>query len=316
MLRYIGNRTLALIPVLLGVSVVIFALLNIIPGDPATTMLGAFASDQAREQLRQSLGLDKPIPLQYLFWLWRAMHLDFGVSYVRSQPVFPLTMSAFGNTLVLIPVSFSMFMLIGLVGGALSATHRGSAIDRFAMIGALVGTSMPVYWIGLMLIMIFALRLGWFPAGGMVNFFGNSGWGDILHHALLPGIVAAAVPGGTLARVVRSALLETMNQDFVWVLRAKGVPEQVILAKHIFKNAFPTILSMIGLQIGYLLGGQVFAEVVFSWPGIGQLIFDGILKRDIPLIQASVLVVSFSFVVINAIVDFLYGVVDPRISHA
>jgi peptide/nickel transport system permease protein len=316
MARYLINRTLALVPVLLGVSIITFALLNIIPGDPTTTMLGAFASEHAREDLRQSLGLDKPLPVQYLFWLWKMLHFDFGVSYVRSQPVFPLAMSAFENTLVLFPVTVLVFLFIGLVVGAISASYRGTSVDRMAMLAALVGTSMPVYWLGLMFILIFSLKLGWFPSGGMRGFFGNSGWVDVLQHAVLPAIVAAAVPGGTLARVVATALLETMKQDFVWVLRAAGIPERTILAKHVFRNALPTILSMIGLQIGYLLGGQVFAEVVFNWPGIGQLIFDAILKRDLPLIQASVLIVSFCFVATNAIVDVLYGAADPRISRA
>lgn len=301
---------------LLGVSVVTFALLNVIPGDPASTMLGAFATDEARATLRKALGLDKPVPLQYLIWLWNVLHLNFGRSFVQDQPVFPIAMGAFINTLVLFPISFAVFVISGLVGGILSAVHRGSWLDRLPMAVALVGTSMPVFWLGLLLIIVFSLKLHLLPAGGMSDLFGTSGPLDVLKHAVLPALVAAAIPAGTLARIVRSSVLETLNADFVHVLRAYGTPWSVILGRHVLRNAFPAILSMIGLQTGYLLGGQVFAEVVFAWPGIGYLLYQAILQRDLPVIQASVLLVTFAFVLVTLAVDLLYPVFDPRIRYA
>ena len=313
---YVARRIIAAFFVLVGVSIVTFTLINVIPGDPATTMLGGFATEQARETLRHALGLDRPLPVQYWYWVSRVIHLDFGLSYVRGVPVFPLVTQALVNTLILMPISFMVFVGGGVLGGTLAASRRGSWRDHLTTLAALIGTSMPVYWLGLVFIMVFALKLGWFPAGGMQDFFASSGWVDVLHHAVLPAVVAAAIPAGTLARTARASILETINADFVWMLRAKGVPERTIMGKHVLRNAFPPILSMIGLQTGYLLGGQVFAEAVFAWPGVGWLILQSILQRDLLVIQASVLVSACAFIVINLIVDLLYAAVDPRIGHA
>jgi ABC-type dipeptide/oligopeptide/nickel transport system permease component len=286
---------------------------NVIPGDPATTLLGAFATDDSRRALEQALGLNQPLPVQYGKWLWRVVHLNFGVSYVRNVPVWPITMEAFKNTLILFPISFTLFVTFGLAAGIGSATRRGGFRDKALMTAALIGTSMPVFWLGLMLILVFAIELQWFPAGGMTTLGQETTFFGTLWHALLPATVAAAIPAGTFARVVRSAVAEMLESDFVLSLRARGLSDRVVL-RHVLRNALPPIVAILGLQIGYLLGGQVFAEVVFNWPGIGYLLYNAILERDLPVIQAATLVVSVAFVVVNLIADIIYGIVNPRLT--
>jgi peptide/nickel transport system permease protein len=312
---FILRRVLLVIPILIGVSLVIFITLKLVPGDPVTVMLGTFASEEARTELRARLGLDRPIYVQYFVWFSNVLRGDFGRSIFKSQPVFPLVVNAFLNTAIVASMSFVLFVVAGLAAGILAATSRFSYLDRIITTVALFGTSMPAFWLGLVMIMIFALYLNIFPAGGMRNLFVDNGTLDVLHHAILPAVVAAAVPSGILARMVRSSMLEILGQDFVRTLRAKGVPDRDIVRRHVLRNALPPILSIIGLQTGYLLGGELFSEVVFAWPGIGLFIYDSILKRDIPVIQGAVLVVSFFFVMINLLVDILYGFADPRISR-
>lgn len=312
MFGYIGRRLLLAVPILLGVSLVIFATIKIIPGDPVASLLGPTGSPEARAALVERLGLDDPLPVQYLSWLASTLTGDFGTSIARRSDVAPMVFDALGNTLILTAAAAALAIVLGVAVGVLTALRRTGLLARFGNAFALFSISVPQYSVGLLLIIYLAAGAGLFPVGGMYDPSGDGGLQDLLNHLVLPAVTAALVPAGIIARMFRSSVLDVMSMDFVEALRARGLSRQRVMV-HAFHNTVPSLLTVAGLQIGYLLGGVVFVEAVFAWPGIGLLVFQSISQRDLPVIQAGVLLSAFAFVLLNLIVDALHGLVDPRI---
>jgi peptide/nickel transport system permease protein len=311
MWRYLVQRLLLLIPILLAVSVVIFVMMRILPGDAAVAF--AVESPAELERLRKDLGLDKPIYAQYGIWFWRMLHGDLGRSIQLERPVIGVLLPQFANTLLLAAGSFVLAIFVGWSVGILSATKQYSLGDRLAMLVTLFGVSMPAFWLGLVLMWFFAYKLRWLPAAGMYSIRGGKTFWDLLQHLVLPAVTTAAVPAAVIARITRSSMLETIRQDYIRTIRAKGLPERTVIFKHALKNAFPPILNITGLQLGFLLGGAIFTEVIFSWPGIGWQLYSSISARDYPMVQGFVLLTSLCFVLVNFIIDVLTTYVDPRV---
>jgi peptide/nickel transport system permease protein len=312
-LSYATRRVLLLVPVLLGATVVVFGLIHLIPGDPAASLLGPNSTDAARASLRHSLGLDEPLPVQYGKWIWLVLHLDLGESIARRQPVSSIVWEAFQHTLVLAAMATVLANITGLFLGIVAATRQFRLADRVSMAIAALGTAIPSYWLGLILVSILALKVQLFPTGGMTSAIDGGSPGDILWHLVLPAIAAGAAPAGIVARTVRASVLEVLRLDFVQAMRARGLSERTILVRHILPNSFPAILTVMGLQAGYLIGGVAFVEVVFSWPGIGNLLFLSIGQRDYPVILGVMLFVSVIFVLLNLTVDLMHAALDPRV---
>jgi peptide/nickel transport system permease protein len=313
--RYVVRRLLLLVPVLLGVSVIIFMVLHLAPGDPAEIMLGSQATQADLERLRAELGLTEPLYVQYVHWLSLVARGDLGRSIWMKRPVLAEVLGRFEATLVLTGAALVLSTLGGLALGIASAVRPNSLLDRASAVASLFGASMPVFWLGIVLMVIFALWLGWLPASGMFAPYGGGHLTDLLAHLALPAFTLAAASVTIIARLTRSTMLETLGQDYIRTARAKGVVERVVVLRHGLKNALIPIVTVVGVQAGYLLGGAVLTETVFAWPGVGTLMVQGILARDFPLVQGCVLVVALSFVVINLIVDLLYAWLDPRIRY-
>jgi peptide/nickel transport system permease protein len=316
MTAYVVRRLLMMVVVLVGVSIIVFGLIHITPGDPARIMLGPTAREADVQQLRAQLGLDQPVYLQYLHWLGNAVRGNLGDSIQLRRPVLNEVLQRFGHTLILAVSAIVISFPGGILVGTLSAIARGSWLDRLAMLAATLGLSLPSFWFALMLIILFSMNLGWLPGTGMTSATGNGGPLDVLPHLILPALALAVVPLAVIARYTRSAVLEVINQEYVSVARAKGLPERLVVIRHILRNTMVVTITMLGLQIGFLLGGAVYIENVFSWPGVGQMLVDAILKRDFPLVQGGVLLVSSTYVVINLATDLMYGYLDPRIRFA
>jgi peptide/nickel transport system permease protein len=316
MTRFILLRLLQTIPVLWGASVVVFMLIRLIPGDAATVMLGSDATPEVIAALRQQLGLDEPLPVQYAQWLGKVLQADLGLSIQTRAPVFETLLGKFGNTLILTVAAMLIATIVGLTAGVISATHRYSVFDRVAMLVALFGNSMPAFWLGLILVLTFGLGLGWFPTGGMQSIRGGDGPLELLKHLVLPAVTLASVTTALVARMVRSSMLEVISQDYIVTARAKGLTERTTVWRHAFRNALLPVVTVIGLQFGYLLGGAVLTETVFVWPGVGLAIFTAIGTRDVPLIQGAILMTCASFVLINLLVDVAYAYLDPRIKYS
>jgi peptide/nickel transport system permease protein len=335
MARYIIQRLLLLIPTLLGVLTIVFFMTALSPGDPARIMLGERANDQQLEQLREELGLNRPIGEQYLLYLQRSLRLDFGRSTKTRRPVMEEIGELFPATVELALVAMFLATTLGILIGVFSAVKKNTWIDYTAMVGALTGVSMPVFWLGLVLIMIFSVGLGWFPTGGrmevrlffqpITRFFlidglilwireGNPAYfQSALRHIVLPAIALGTIPLAIIARTTRSSMLETMRQDYVKTARAAGIPERRVIFRYALKNALLPVVTVVGIQFGLLLAGAILTESIFAWPGIGRWIYSAISARDYPAVQAGVIVVSAVFVGINVIVDVLYSVVNPKI---
>lgn len=316
MQRYVIGRVLLALPVLLGVSIVVFLMIKLVPGDPAYAILGPQAQPNDVAQLRTALGLDQPLPVQYWRWLSRALQGDLGRSLELREPVVDLVLSRFKNTLILTLSSISLSLAIGLTAGIVSATRQYSWIDRLTMIVALFGNSMPAFWLGLVLILVFSLGLGWFPTSGMYSLRGGGGLDDLLSHLVLPAITLGGASTAIIARLTRSSMLEVIRQDYIKAARAKGLSERAVIWRHGLKNALLPVVTVVGLQVGFLLGGAVLTETVFSWPGVGFQLYRAIAARDIPLIQGAVLLIAVTFVFINLLVDVLYAYIDPRIKYS
>jgi peptide/nickel transport system permease protein len=315
MARFLIRRTVMTLPILFGVSIVIFLTIKIIPGDPVSSMLGPTGTPEARAALTERLGLNEPLPVQYLSWLWHVLRGDLGTSLARQSAVLPLVTDAFVNTLYLTVFAAVLALVLGITLGAVAALRRGRIAAAINNGIALFCISTPQYTIGLILIIYLAGGTGWFPVSGMQDTFGSGGWGDLFWHLILPGVTAALVPAGIITRMFRSTVIDIMSMDFIDSYRARGLSEWKILL-HAFHNTLPTLMTVAGLQLGYLLGGVIFVETVFSWPGLGQLVYNSISKRDLPVIQAGVMVSALAFVVINVIVDLFHGLVDPRVRTA
>ena len=313
MALFLLRRLLLVGPVLLGVSLVVFAVLHISPGDPAEIMLGPQATHEDITRLRTELGLDEPLPVQYARWMGRVLQGDLGRSLWMKRPVLGEVLRRFQATVVLAASALLLSTLGGIALGVLSAARRNSLLDRLSALASLFGASMPSFWLGIVLMVIFALWLGWLPASGMFAPYGGGGVGDLLSHLVLPTVTLAAASLTIIARLTRSTMLDVLGQDFVRTARAKGVRESFVVVRHALRNALIPTVTVVGVQDGYLLGGAVLTETVFAWPGVGTLMVQGILARDFPLVQGCVLVIALGFVLVNLAVDVLYATLDPRI---
>jgi peptide/nickel transport system permease protein len=313
--RYLARRLVALVPVLAGVSVVVFLVLHLSPGDPAEIMLGSQATQEDLARLRAQLGLNEPLPVQYVRWLGHVLQGDLGRSLWTKRPVLREVLDRLGATLVLTASALVLSTLGGIALGIASATRRNSFLDRVSAVVSLFGASMPVFWLGIVLMVAFSLWLGWLPASGMFAPYGGGGVADLLAHLVLPAVTLAAASTAIVARLTRSSMLEVMGQDYVRTARSKGLVERAVVVRHGLWNALLPIVTVVGVQAGYLLGGAVLTETVFAWPGVGTLMVQGILARDFPLVQGCVLVVALTFAVINLGVDLLYAYIDPRIRY-
>jgi peptide/nickel transport system permease protein len=310
---YLVRRLLLVGPVLLGVSVVVFMVLHLSPGDPAEIMLGPQATKEDLERLRTELGLTEPLPVQYARWLGHVVQGDLGRSLWMKRPVLGEVLGRFQATLILAGTALLLSTIGGIALGVASATRPNSLLDRLSAVASLFGASMPVFWLGIVLMVIFALWLGWLPASGMYSPYGGGDLSDLLAHLALPAVTLAAASVTIVARLTRSTMLETLGQDYIRTARAKGVVERLVVLRHGLRNALIPIVTVVGVQAGYLLGGAVLTETVFAWPGVGTLMVQGILARDFPLVQGCVLVVALCFVLVNLVVDALYAWLDPRI---
>jgi peptide/nickel transport system permease protein len=313
--RYLARRLLLLVPVLAGVSVIVFMVLHLSPGDPVEIMLGSQATQEDRARLRAGLGLDQPLHVQYMRWLGHVGRGDLGRSLWMKRPVLAEVLGRFQATLLLTGTALVLSTGCGVALGVASAMRPNSLLDRASAMASLFGASLPSFWLGIVLMVVFALRLGWLPASGMYAPYGGGGLADVLAHLLLPAVTLAAASVTIIARLTRATLLEALGQDYIRTARAKGVVERAVVLRHGLKNALIPIVTVIGVQAGYLLGGAVLTETVFAWPGVGTLMVQGILARDFPLVQGCVLVVALSFVLVNLAVDLLYAWLDPRIRY-
>ncbi len=316
MATYVLRRLLALIPVLLGISLVVFFLMKLIPGDVAQALLGLTARPEDVANLREALGLNQPIWVQYVKWLSHVLRGDLGISLQQRTDVLPFILDRFQNTLLLTAAATLISLLIGLPAGIISATKQYSIFDRISMLLALFGNSMPAFWLGLMSILIFSLKLRWLPTGGMWPMVGERTPWVLLEHLALPAITLGAASAAITARITRSSMLEVIRQDYVRTARAKGLAERTVLTRHTLKNALLPILTVVSLQFGFLLGGAVLTETVFSWPGVGLALYNAISFRDYPMVQGGVLVVACAFVLVNLVTDLLYALIDPRIKYS
>jgi peptide/nickel transport system permease protein len=313
-LKYVIKRLLALIPVLFGVTILVFLIMHLSPGDPAQIILGPKATEESLNALRHQLGLDLPLYEQYFRWIGNVFQGDWGRSIQLKRAVLPLVLDRFKATAILTFFAASIAIFCGTFAGIISSTKQYSFWDRFLMLLALIGFCLPVFWLGLMLQIIFGLNLGWLPVSGM-HTPGETGFLDMLKYLLLPGVTLAASSMAEIARMTRSSMLEVIRQDYIKTARAKGLGERVVVYKHALRNAMIPVVTIVGLQIGYLLAGAVLVEIVFSWPGIGSLMVNGILARDFPLVQGIILFVATTYVFVNLIVDIVYAFLDPRITY-
>jgi peptide/nickel transport system permease protein len=349
LIQYIFRRILSVLPTLIGVTFVIFMFQRLIPGDPAIAMLGEHATDESIERIREQFGLNRPVFLdrdalaegdlggffdsQYIIYMGRLSRLDLGDSIHRRIPVAETLKLRFPATVELSLLSMIIAVMIGIPVGIISASRRNSLIDSVSMVGSLVGVSMPIFWLGLMEIMLFAVFLQWLPAGarlstgfkieGITHLYlvdslitGNwAGFKDSLSHIILPAVALATIPMGIIARMTRSSMLDVLQEDYIRTARAKGLSSRLVLYRHALKNAALPVVTIIGLQVGTLLAGAVLTETIFSWPGIGRWVYDAILGRDYPIVQGGTLLIALTFVGVNMIVDILYALLDPRIRY-
>ena len=303
MLKFIGKRVLMLIPVLIGVSLIVFTLMQLSPGDPAMIILGAQAAPEDIANLREEMGLNDPLVMQFLRFLLGMFKLDFGTSYKDGMPVLSKLLEALPYTAQLTFSAVLLALIVGIPAGIISATKQYSIFDRFVTVGALIGFSTPNFWLSIMLILVFSVNLQWLPV---------SGTGTILH-LVLPSIALGLQSAAVFTRMTRSSMLEVLNMDYIRTARAKGLAERVVILKHALKNALIPVITVVGLQIGLLFGGAILTETVFAWPGVGRLMIDSIRAKDTPVVQGGVIFTASIFVFINLLVDILYAYVDPRV---
>jgi peptide/nickel transport system permease protein len=317
MLAYLLRRVLYTLPIMAGVALVCFALVHLAPGDPLVSILPADASEDLQNQLRTLYGFDRSLPEQFFGWVWRALQGDLGTSIASNRPVTTEVMTAVVNTLRLAVVATLIGFFFGCLFGFVAGYFRNSWVDRGASLLSVLGVSVPHYWLGMVLVIVFAAQLNWLPAtgagpGGSDNWVWN--W-EHVKHLLLPAITMSVIPMGIVARTVRALVAEILAQEFVVGLRAKGLTHFGVF-RHVVKNAAPTALAVMGLQLGYLLGGSILIETVFAWPGTGFLLNSAIFQRDLPLLQGTILVLAMFFVVLNVVVDIIQSLLDPRIARS
>ncbi len=312
-MRYLMNRLLSAIPVVIGITIIVFLIISLIPGDPATAILGSYATPENVAKINKDLGLDKSLPERYLVWLGNIIQGDFGRSFSLNRPVIDEVMERFNATLILSGTAFVLCSFFGILVGTISAARQYTLTDKFITFIVLIGISIPSFFLGMMMILTFAVRLKLFPVSGMYAIWGGGDLPDLISHLVMPSIALAIVATGVVARISRNAVLEILRQDYVRTARAKGVKERSILISHVLRVAIVTILPVLGLQAGFVLSGSVYIEIVFQWPGVGRMLVDAILKRDIILVQGGVVFVSICYVFFNIAVDVLQRVLDPRI---
>ncbi|HLW26481.1 MAG TPA: ABC transporter permease [Kiloniellales bacterium] len=313
MAAYILKRLLALVPVLLGLTLIVFLIMAAIPGDPATAILGSYATPENVERLNQQLGLNRPLPEQYLLWLGNLLEGDFGRSYSLNRPVLDEVLERFSATLILAGSALILASIFGLLAGIVSAVRQFGWTDRIVTFFVLIGLSTPSFFLGLLLILVFAVNLGLLPASGMYAIYGGGDLPDLLRHLLLPAVTLAVVATGVIARLTRTAMLEVLRQDYIRTARAKGLSERRVVYLHAAKAALVAVVPVIGIQAGFVLGGAVYIETVFQWPGIGAMLVKAISTRDILLVQGGVLVVAASYVLFNLAADVAQSSLDPRL---
>jgi len=316
MFAYILRRLIYAIPIALGVTLVSFLLVYLAPGDPLNAIAPSDAPAEVITALKVAYGLDKPLPVQYGLWLLRAVQGDLGVSIASGRPVASEVLSAVSNTLILAGIAGTLGVVMGCLLGALAGYWHGSVIDRIATILSVVGVSVPHYWLGMVLTIIFSTWLAWFPAMG-AGPGGSAEWvWDYAHirHLVLPALTLSVIPLGIITRTVRALIADMLDQEFVIALRARGL-SNITIFKHVAMNTAPTVLAVSGLQIGYLMGGSILVETVFAWPGTGFLLNTAIFQRDIPLLQGTILVLCMFFVALNLLVDIIQPLIDPRMAR-
>jgi peptide/nickel transport system permease protein len=313
-ISYLIQRLVLTLIVLLGVTFVVFLIIQIVPGDPARVILGVQANEQNVAALRERLGLNRPFLVQYADWLWNALHGDFGKSLITGQPVAPQLRQRTPATLQLAAAALLIGILIGIPAGIISAIKPGSKTDIVTSVFSQIGVTVPDFWMGIMLVLLFSLTLGWLPPSGYTPI--QEDFGDWLAHLILPAITAGLISGAIQTRFVRSAMLEVMHENYVRSARAKGLKERTVIIRHALRNAMITIVTVVGLQITALLSAVVVVEVVFAWPGLGRLALDAVLDRDYPLLQGAVFTMAAMLALVNLGVDLLYFFLDPRIEYA
>jgi peptide/nickel transport system permease protein len=309
---FLYRRIIQLIPTLLIVAVIVFFITRMLPGDPAAVMLGPQASAEDIAEYSEKLGLNEPLYQQFFDYLVNLVSFDFGNSLSYNRPILDLIMERFPNTIILAVSALFIAIIVGVPAGIIAARKQNTIIDYSVTTLSLIGVSMPIFWLGVMLVLYFSVNLQWFPATGMGSF--ENGFWDFLSHLILPSLALATIPTAQFARITRSSMLETISQDYIKTARSKGLTEFKVINKHAFKNALIPLLTVIGLQFSGLLGGAVLTETIFSWPGMGLLIVDAIEKRDFIVVQSTVLFVAVIYVVINLIIDILYKVVNPKVN--
>ena len=316
MLNYLLRRLIYTLPIMLGVALVCFALVHLAPGDPLVSILPPDASVELQNQLRTLYGFDRSLPEQFVVWVWRALQGDLGTSIASNRAVATEVMTAVGNTLRLAVLATLVGFVFGCLFGFVAGYFQNSWVDKLASITAVLGVSVPHYWLGMVLVIVFAVLLPWLPSSGAGP--GSSAdwtwtW-EYIRHMVLPALTMSVIPMGIIARTVRALVADILAQEFVVGLRAKGLTDFGVF-QHVVKNAAPTALAVMGLQLGYLLGGSILIETVFSWPGAGFLLNSAIFQRDLPLLQGTILVLAMFFVVLNLLVDVVQGALDPRIAR-
>ena len=310
---YILKRLISAIPVLLGITIIVFLIMSLIPGDPATAILGSYATPDNVEKLNRDLGLDKPMVQRYFIWLSNMLTGEFGRSYSLNRPVIDEVMERFNATLILAGTAFALCSLLGILAGVVSAARQYGFADKAITFVVLIGISVPSFFLGMMMILAFAVNLRWLPVSGMFAIYGGGDLPDLLHHLIMPALALAAVATGVIARLSRSAMLEVLRQDYIRTARAKGVPERRVIMGHALRAAMVSIIPVLGIQAGFVLSGAVYIEIVFQWPGVGRMLVDAILKRDLLLVQGGVVFVAACYVMFNIAVDVAQSLLDPRI---
>lgn len=333
MVAYIVRRLLLTIPSLLAISILVFLMVRMVPGDPAAAMLGQYATEERVAEVREALGLDQPLHVQYARWLGNAVQGDLGRSIRSRRPVTEDILERLPATLELAVAGLLLALVVGIPMGVVAATHRNSLFDRISMVGTVIGQSMPVFWLGIILIYVFSYALGLLPFSGRLDrevdlqvrtgFYvldsmlqGNfSALRNTLAHLALPAVALGSVSLALIGRITRSSMLEVLGQDYIRTARSKGLVERLVTYRHAFPNAMIPLVTIVGLQLGTLLGGAILTETVFAWPGLGRLIVNAVFNRDYPLVQGCVLFIAVGFLLTNLAVDIVYAMIDPRVTY-
>jgi peptide/nickel transport system permease protein len=331
--QYAIKRFFTIVPVLIGVSLIVFSFTHLIPGDPAVAMLGERATPQRVAEVRAQLGLDKPLYKQYFIYVDKVLHGDLGASILRGDPVLRDLVRRFPATVELAISAICIAIVVGVPMGIISAVWRNSFFDGFSRLVALTGVSMPIFWLGLMLAWFFGVILRWLPTGfrlgtdvtlvSVTNFYildclltkNSAALVSSLRHLILPAIALSTIPMAVIARMTRASLLEVLSQDYIRTAESKGLPQQSVILRHAMRNALLPVMTVTGLQVGRLLAGAILTETIFSWPGIGLWIYESIQARDYPIVQGATLFIATIFVMVNLLTDVLYAAVDPRIKY-